>query len=129
MKTKAVKKITGSQGAWEVTVRYDDSTSEVLPCAHQYFCRGGPDGLHYDDPFGDGDGGVGDTKKFQKHVALLREKGRVVVTTDFIDESKGRGKGFFKRDDYVAVFSIADLMLDGTRVRFRFVDRFPMVRS
>jgi hypothetical protein len=129
MTRKAVKKITGSQGAWEVRVKYDDDTTEILPCVHQYFWQNGLGGPYYDDPFGDGDGRIGDTNKFQKHVALIREKGRVVLTTDTTDESKGRGKGFFQRTGYVAVYSIADFTLDETRVRFRFVDRFPMVQS
>jgi hypothetical protein len=106
-------------------VTYDDGNTEVLPCVHQYFCQKGPDGLCYDDPFANGDD-ILDRVKFQKHVALIREKGRVVRTTDDVDPSKGRGRGFFQRTDYVAVFSIADFTLDGTRIRFRFVERFPM---
>jgi hypothetical protein len=125
MTGKAVKKITGSQGTWQVTVKYDDGTTDVLPCVHQYFWQNAPGGPYYDDPLDEGDGGIGDTNKFQKHVALIREKGRVVLTTD---ESKGRGKGFFQRTGYVAVYSIADFTLDETRVRFRFDDRFPMVQ-
>jgi hypothetical protein len=97
----------------------------VLPCVHRYFWQNAPGIPYYDDPLGDGGGGIGDTNKFRKHVVLIREKGRAVLTTD---ENKGRGKGFFQRTGYVAVYSIADFTLDETRVRFLFHDRFPMAQ-
>jgi hypothetical protein len=60
------------------------------------------------------------TKKFAKQVELMRSKGRVILTNDDIDESRGRGKGFFTRTGYVAVYPISDFVIDDAGMHFRF---------
>ena len=41
-------------------------------------------------------------------------------------ESKQRAEGFFQRTGYVAVYDIADFVLDDRGTRFRFVGRIPL---
>ena len=74
-KMKTVKKFTGSQGSWEVRVDYTDGTKEVLPCAHKYHL----DGLCYNDPWSDE---LRALPRYQRHIDLIREKRKVVLTTD-----------------------------------------------
>jgi hypothetical protein len=44
----------------------------------------------------------------------------VILTTDDVNESKGRGEGFFKRTGYVAVYSVSDFVINDEGMRFRF---------
>ena len=121
------QKIKGSQGSWEAEVTYGDGTKEVLACVHQHYWRNGPSGPYYDDPWATNQGyAIRDSAKFSKHIALIRSKGRVILTTDKIDESKQRAEGFFQRTGYVAVYDIADFVLDDRGMRFRFVGRIPL---
>jgi hypothetical protein len=115
-----IVKIRGSQGSWEAQVSYPDGRKEVLACVHQHFWKSGPSGPCYDDPWTPE---LRETAKFAKHVDLIRTKGRVILTTDNINESKNRGEGFFERTGYVAVYNIDDLVVDDEGLRFRFADR------
>jgi hypothetical protein len=111
---KTVKKFTGSQGSWEVRVDYTDGTKEILPCAHKYHL----DGLCYNDPWSDE---LRALPRYQRHIDLIREKRKVVLTTDDTPVEGPR----FKRTGYIAVFSIADFVEDADGMRFRLTERFP----
>ena len=112
-----VTKFKGSQGSWEAELTYSDGSKEVLPCVHKHYFKRDAAGFCYDDPWTPE---LRQTAKFAKQVELVRAKGRVILTTDDIDESKGRGEGFFKRTGYVAVYPISDFVTDGEGMRFRF---------
>ena len=105
---------------------YPDRRKEVLACVHQHFWRSGPSGPCYDDPWASD---LRKSPKFTKHVELIRSKGRVILTTDKIDESKNRGEGFFERTGYIAVYNIDGLVLDDEGMRFRFADRIAQMMS
>ena len=119
--TKQVKKFKGSQGSWEVTVDYTDGSREILPCVHQHFFRVDAErGYCYDNSWEAGEE-VRKTAKFAKHVELIRSKKRVVLTSDDVDESRGRGESRFKRTGYIFVSDVADVVVDNAGLRFRFV--------
>ncbi len=84
---------------------YPDGRKEVLPCVHKYFWKVDQRGPYYDDPWAspadEQSYAIRQSGKFAKHVALIRSKGRVVLTTDDVTESKRRAEGFFKRTGYV----------------------------
>jgi hypothetical protein len=112
-----VKRITGSQGSWDVRVTYTDGTSQMLPTAHKEFWkgdryeRGGPDDVswkHYSS-----------RPRFQKHVELLHQTKRVAVTFDHFDHAAG----IWHRDGYSGVFDIDDIKVDDDGMSFRFVRR------
>ena len=115
-----VAKIKGSQGSWEAEVTYPDERKEVLACLHQYYMKGGPSGPTYNDPWTPE---LRISTKFAKHVELIRSKGRVILTSDDINEGKGRGGGFFSRTGYIAVYGIDDFIIDDEGMRLRFTDR------
>jgi hypothetical protein len=113
-----VTKFKGSQGSWEAEVTYSDGSKEVLPCVHKHYFKRDADGFfHYEDPWTEE---LRQSKKFAKQVELMRSKGRVILTTDDFDESKGRNEGCFKRTGYVAVYPISDFVIDDTGMHFRF---------
>lgn len=112
-----VKKFKGSQGNWDAEVFYSDGSKEVLPCVHKYYFKRDVDGFYYDDPWTPE---LRRTRKFANQVELMRSKGRVILTTDDINESRNRGEGFFARTGYVAVYPISDLVIDEVGMRFRF---------
>jgi len=101
-------------------VTYPDGHQEELACVHQYYWKGGASGPYYDDPWTPE---LRQTPKFAKHVELIRSIGRVILTTDKINEAKNRGEGFFERTGYVAVFSIDGFVVDDAGMRFRFTER------
>jgi hypothetical protein len=114
------KGIRGAQGSWDVVVTYTDGTKQTLPTAHKFFWkgrnryeRGGPD-----DPTWEY---YRAQPRFPDHVALLKQTKRVAVTIDDFD----RNSGLWQRKDYVGVFDIDDITVDGTDMSFRFVDRLP----
>ena len=113
-------KCKGSQGSWEATVIYPDKTQEVLACAYEYWVKGGPDGLCYYDPWTPE---LMRTNKFAKHVELLKSKGRVIITSDEINQAGGRGAGFFKRTGYKGIFAIDGLTIDDSGMRYRLIER------
>lgn len=89
-----VKKFKGSQGScWEAEVTYSVGSREVLACVHKYFFKRDAEGLYYSDPF---TAELLQTTKFAKHADLIRSKGRVILTTDAVNESGGRGRRFFQ---------------------------------
>ncbi len=99
---------------------YPDGRKEVLAGVHQHFWKSDTSGSYYDDPWTPD---LRKSAKFAKHVELMRSKGRVILTTDKIDESKNRGEGFFERTGYIAVYKIDNLIIDDKGMRFRFADR------
>ena len=114
-----VTKFKGSQGSWEAEVTYSDGSEEVLACVHKHYFKRGDAGYYYSDPWTPE---LLQSAKFAKHVELIRSKGRVILTTDGIDERKrGRGEGVFKRTGYVGVYPISDLVIDNEGMHFRFV--------
>ena len=82
-------------------VSYSDGTKEVLACVHKHYFKRDADGYYYEDPWTPEHR---QTTKFAKHIELIRSKGRVILTTDDFNQSKGRGEGCFKRTGYVAVY-------------------------
>jgi|SRR6516164_4801101 hypothetical protein len=117
--TATVKSIRGSQGKWDVDVTYSDGSRETLPTAHRYFWKGG-------DVYHRGDPDISwpifrDKPQFEEHVNLIKEKRRVVVTTDDIDEATG----MFKRTGYVGVFDVDGISVTKDGLTFRFVRRLP----
>jgi hypothetical protein len=109
--------IRGSQGSWEADVTYEDGSKEKLACLHAYFW---PRGQTYDDPLTPE---VRQMRKFEKHVALIKEKGRIIMTTDKIDPTKSRGLGFFTRTGYIGVFAVEDFELDDNGMRLLLTKR------
>jgi hypothetical protein len=103
-----VTKFKGSQGSWEAEVTYSDGSKEVLACVHKHYFKRDADGFYYyHDPY------LALTEhfrstKFTKQIELIRSKGRVILTTDEVDESKEFDVGFLKRTGYVAVYPISD---------------------
>lgn len=112
--------IKGSQGSWDAEVTYEDGRKETLACLHAYFWKTTPKGPMYDDPWPEE---VRKLSKFEKHVALIKEKGRVIMTTDETDPSRSRGLGFFTRTGYTGVFAIDDFVLDDDSMRLRLTER------
>ncbi len=112
-----VNKFKGSQGSWEAEVTYSDGSREVLACVHKHYFKRDADGFYYEDPWTPE---LRQTAKFAKHVELIHSKGRVILTTDDVNESRGRGEGFFKRTGYVAVYPVSDFVIDDNSMRFRF---------
>ena len=88
-----------------------------MACVHKHWFKRDADGFYYDDPWTPE---LRQTAKFAKHVELMRSKGRVILTTDDINKSTGRGEGFFKRTGYVGVYPISDLAINDDGMRFRF---------
>lgn len=120
MTTRMKLKCKGSQGSWEATVFYPDKKQEVLACAHAHWTKGGPDGLRYHDPWTPE---LMRTKKFARYVELLRSKGRVILTSDEVNEAGERGGGYFKRTGYQGIFKIEELTVDESGMKFRLTKR------
>lgn len=120
MSSRIKVRCKGSQGSWEATVIYPDKTQEVLACGHMYWVKGGDNGLQYYDEWTPE---LMKTNKFAKHVELLRSKSRVIITRDEVNVGGERGGGFFKRTGYQGIFTIADLTVDDSGMRFRLVER------
>ena len=116
MKTVIIKGIKGSRGSWEAEVPYTDGTKERLPCVHKHYCRTGPAGCCYHEPREN----FGNLARLEEHMARIREKGRVVLTEDSVDESKH--PPLIKRKGYFGVYSVADVNFDDDGLRFRFVE-------
>ena len=86
-----VTKFKSSQGSWEADVTYSDGGREVLACVHKYFFKRDAASFYYDDPWTPD---LRESTKFAKHVELIRSKGRVILTTDDVEESSGRRRVF-----------------------------------
>lgn len=128
MKKVIMKSIIGTQGSWEAQVSYDDGSKEMLPCLHKYYTKGiWP---KYYDPWATDQGyAIRESAKFTKHIALIQENRRVILTDDEVDESKNRAEGFFQRKPkphgYLGVYAIKDFVLDETGMHLVFTDRMP----
>ena len=109
-------KFVGAQGSWNALAVYDDGAQETLACVHKHYLQN----TDYED-FWTLD--LRQLPKFAEHIDLIRERNRVILTTDDVDPSKLPGRGFFKRTGYVAVYAIGDFVLDETSMRFRLVQR------
>jgi hypothetical protein len=107
----------GRQGDWTAEIV---EWNERLPCVHQYFWTGRD---YYEDPHPE----LLTYPEFKDYIALMREKGRVILTKDKVDPNKPYGPGKFQRDGYVGVYEIDDLTTDGG-LRFRFVRRVSSVK-
>jgi hypothetical protein len=114
-----VTKFKGSQGSWEAEVTYSDGSKEVLACVHKHYFKRDALGFYYHDPHLAIPEHVRSTK-FTKQIELIRSKGRVILTTDDVNESKMLDPGFFKRTGYVAVYPISDFVIDDEGMHFRF---------
>jgi hypothetical protein len=106
-----------SQGSWEAEVTYSDGSREILACVHKHWFKRDAGGFYYEDPWTPE---LRQTAKFATHVEMIRSKGRVILTTDEINQSKRRGEGFFKRTGYIGVYPISDFVVDDESTRFRF---------
>jgi hypothetical protein len=120
--TPRTARCKGSQGQWQATVTYNDGTQEILPCVHSFFWRAG---RHFHDPWTP----EWFTKtKFKKHVALIKEKMRVIVTDSDVDPRKvrivGRGHGAIKRLGYKGIFTIENLVINEQGVSFDFAGSY-----
>jgi hypothetical protein len=112
VKTVIIKGIKGSRGSWEASVPYTDGTKEQLPCVHKHYRAG----FFYHEQREN----FGNSVKRDRHIALIRDKGRVVLTDDIVDESKH--PPLIERKGYVGVYSVADVNFDDDGLRFRFVE-------
>jgi hypothetical protein len=123
-----VTKFKGSQGSWEAEVTYSDGSKETLACVHKhYFKRCADGGFGYHDPHLAVSEHVR-SPKFTRQIELIRSKGRVILTTDDVDESSELDPGSFKRTGYVAVYPISDFVIDDKGMRFRFGNPIRPVR-
>jgi hypothetical protein len=95
--------IKGHAGQWWATVRWDDGSKEVLPCVHQCYWKNDERGPYYHDPL---DGVSMQDPKLLKHFEQLRSAGRVILTSDDVDEAK-HGDGRFRRTGYLAARAVS----------------------
>ncbi|MDT0574885.1 hypothetical protein RM533_01655 [Croceicoccus sp. F390] len=104
------RKVKGERGSWFATLEEDK-----LPCVHKHWVKK----LAYLDP-----GYEADPEKWDKFVAAISEKKRVVLTTDEVSEpSDGEGKRSFKRTGYVAVWEVDNVAAGKDGFSFDFVSR------
>jgi hypothetical protein len=130
--TQQWKDATGIYGNWNARLTWKDGTIEELPCAHAYFVRGGRGVMTYHDPLDwDEDGGPRGperalaSRKMQDWVELARRLGRVILTSDYVNED-GNPSIPFTRRGYIGVYDIADLTFDAaTGLQFKFTRRYP----
>jgi hypothetical protein len=95
----------GQRGSWFAVVN-----DERLPCIHRHWLKG----FVYDDPNCEPNG-----KKWIELIEGLKMTSKAVLTLDRVLDG---GKGFV-REGYVAVYSIADVELNGSHLQFRLVDK------
>jgi len=62
--------------------------------------------------------------RYPKHIELLHQTKRVVVTYDHFDHKAG----IWHRDGYSGVYDIDDIKADDAGMSFRFVNRVPQQR-
>jgi hypothetical protein len=132
---KQWKDATGIHGNWNAKLTWKDGTIEELPCAHLYFVRGDKKKgiMTYHDPLDwDEDGGQRGPEralasgKMQAWVELARKLGRVILTSDYVNEDGKPGIPFFTRKGYIGVYDIADLTFEAaTGLQFKFIQRYP----
>jgi hypothetical protein len=85
---------------------------ESLPCVHDCWKRGD----HYEDPEV-----VPEHRHWASFVAGLRNKRRVLLTRDILNEEGRPRKRAKPPGQYLAVWEIADISPDADALRFRFV--------
>lgn len=103
-----VKKAKGQRGSWFAAV-----DGQLFPCVHSHWFK--QDGSYEDRFARPGD------KKFEELTASIRDTGRVILTTDDVVPTSTAPE--FKRTGYVALWSVRDVLLDDTGLRFRFAER------
>ena len=100
------KKVTGVRGSW-----FAEVDGEALPCVHKYWWSNG----RYHDPFPNDD-----SKKEEEFVNAIREKQRVILTTDDVFDNGTK----FKRTGYIALYKVANVQYDTVDgLRFDFKER------
>jgi hypothetical protein len=98
-------KATGSRGEWFAVV-----DGERLPCVYQYWRKA----YDYDDPH------VSPGAPWPEFIQAISNKCKVVLTSDNVLDPDGFG---FERTGYIAVFSVGDVRIEGSHLRFRFLER------
>ena len=105
---------TGQRGSWHATVKYDDGTSETLPCVHAHFWETGWRRCLLPGPGSDPDlQGEGVPK-------ALGQPAQDAAG----DPDHAPGNGRFERTDYIGVYDIADAeCTEESGLFFRFISR------
>ena len=88
-----MRKPKGHSGSW-----FAEWEAESLPCIHQRHLHG----TRYIDP------GMDDNPKWNRFIAELRKKKKVIVTTSFPPGDDG----IYRRKSYVGVWEIGDVRID-----------------
>lgn len=97
----------GSQGSWFATWR-----GHPLPCVHRHWAKPWP---NYDDPNVDG------RRQWDEFIEALRNGKKALLTTSHIP-ADGSGEGW-RRASYVSIWTIDNLSVEGTHLKFTFGDR------
>jgi hypothetical protein len=122
--TRTWKSITGEQGAWSASVKWSDGTEERLRCVHSHWWVATT--KSYFDPKMFRLTSAEDRSKRERWERLIQHTGKVIVTTDKVEEVPGEYPEFLGRIGYVGVFDIADYeRTEAGDVSFRFVRRYP----
>jgi hypothetical protein len=109
------KTATGKRGSWLATV-----DGELLPCVHEYWWVKGDPSRRYNDHM------LKQSQHNSDFVAKIREKGRVILTTD--KPNSVTIPAPFERTGYVAVWTVEDVEFDENGLRFRFVDKVYLLK-
>ena len=97
-------KATGNIGSWLAEVN-----GELLPCVHRHWLRG----MTYHDPQA-----IPGDRKWDDFVGAIR-RGRVILTSDDVSEDER----VFNRKEYIAIFAVEDVQMDGNGLTFRLTKR------
>lgn len=98
----ALKKAIGQRGSWFASV-----DGEQLPCVHKYWLTG----LLYHDPYLL-TGPTMTAAKIDEYIQAISQVRRVILTDD-TPQLDGYGKAVgFKRNAYIAVFEVEDVVHD-----------------
>jgi hypothetical protein len=103
------RKAAGTRGSWFAKVG-----EESLPCIHKHWLMG----MSYHEPNCE----IAESK-WSEYVEALRH-GKAILTTDDV---VGEGP-IFQRSGYVAVFRIANVVLNGRNLTFDLVERLEGLR-
>lgn len=95
---------TGARGSW-----FAEVAGESLPCVHRHWLKG----HHYCDPHAEPG-----RPPWDDFISAIARCGKVVLTED-----DHLGGGAFRRTGYIAVWSVANVEVSGSKLTFDMVDR------
>jgi hypothetical protein len=104
-------KAKGHKGNW---CWFAEVNGELLPCVHQHWRRG----FHYDDPYVNHD-----VPPWPLFLEEVKTKRKVIETRDVVADADKGEEIRFKRERYIAVFAVDDVIIEGRHLRFRFAER------